>query len=93
MEFILDDLGEHHLLATAQKSWRYEFTKPEDEAEHRSDDQSRQGKRQGHLPEGPQWTGIEILCRIDQIVFDVINRSIERQDIDRQIGIDQPNGA
>src|SRR5579862_5752876 len=73
------DVRDHNSTRSAQKEWRQKVAEAKHERKRCSGQNSRDRKRKNHAPESLKRRCPEIMRRIDEIPWNVLKRSIDRQ--------------
>ena len=87
-ELVPQGLADHQRLRAAEQVGDDELADRRDEHQQAAGDDARQRQRKGDLPEGGARRAAEILRGLDQRIVHLLQRRIERQHHEGQIGID-----
>ena len=89
LELVLDDVADHVDLAAAEDVVDGVEAERRDEDQQHAGGDARRGHRHDHARERAHRSGAEVERRLDQRVVELLDAGVDRQDHERQEGVDE----
>ncbi len=89
-ELVPEHPADHQVVGSAEDGGDDEFADRRNEHQHGTGNDARNRLRQGHVEEGPPGRAAQVAGRFQQGMIQLLERRVQRQDHERQVGVDDP---